>query len=211
MLPTCIWSAFGTWGSSVVSSYVHTHTHVYNFRVSHTIHTGQFVVYFFFFVERFLYACLHLPSVSTLFFHVFCEPCLTFSYFLCHHTAHVLCCLPVFFFFFSFVPRLISASHVLSSFSLLWLPVSALAFCTSVSLSPTAFCTEAPALSLFLLPHYLFPCERRAPPPDFCRGSPSWSVPLLDEWPFSALTSCFPPPDSSDCVLTSLPQPFLIF
>lgn len=29
MLPNCIWSAFGTWGSSVVSSYVHTHIHTY--------------------------------------------------------------------------------------------------------------------------------------------------------------------------------------
>lgn len=51
-------------------------------------------------------------------------------------------------------------------------------------------------------------------PRSFSRLLPWFSFVIgatLDEWPFSALTSCFPPPDSSDCVLTSLPQPFLIF
>lgn len=103
------------------------------------------------FSEGGLYKYVHLLPIS-LFLHIFIVPCFTFSCFLCHHTARLV--FPSFFlsffFCFSLELRLISASHVLSSSSLLWLPVSVQALCTCVSSSPTAFGTGAPALSLAL-------------------------------------------------------------
>lgn len=169
------------------------------------------------FVEGFLYTCLLLDcslSLSVfLFFHIIPEPCLTFSYFLCHHTARLV--FPSFLLFVSFFFAFLSC-HVSS------LPPVSCQLPRSCDY-PSRRWRSAPVCRCLPLPFVLehLPCR------SFSRSVATLFIPLrasrvqpwfflviaaiLDEWPFSALTSSFPPPDSSDCVLTSLPQPFLIF